>query len=482
MKRFAYTLTAVSAVAAALLTGCGSGSSDDSSAATDITVERGPLLYATVTDASGQQATMQGFGVYRFENTPAYPVTSQGGIIDVNRNNVIDEGDLIATGLKLQTMQGDAATIVTSLAQSTEIKTMLQQDFNLSEAQMFSQTPSTNNTIAAVSDEVYKYCIENNISDPAQLTLQTFQSLQDQIEARLRTYQSDNLSASERERALVQNELNQQGMTQSQADAMEAQMQNGAGQNSSSAYGQPETAGTCSSCLSSSAQNSSQAAQAGNPSAGGQPETAGTCSSSCSSSSQSSMIGTSELTEAQKYTLAYMWNEEKLAKDIYLALNDVWPNQVLYNIATKSETQHEASVEALVEAYDINITNLVDYTESYSEAELRAFGPGEYGIAAVRELYDTLYAKGVQSAQDALEVGCLVEVTDINDLNRDIETASGADDLVAVFENLRSGSYNHYWAFNDALKAIGVSDGCCVLGDDFCKTADEYPDTRGGGH
>lgn len=198
-----------------------------------------------------------------------------------------------------------------------------------------------------------------------------------------------------------------------------------------------------------------------------------------SSAQSSSAAAVSELTEAQKYTLAYMWNEEKLAKDLYLALNDVWPHNTLYTIATRAETEHQAAVEGLIETYDLNITNLVDYEEAYSEAELRAFGPGEFGLAEIQELYDVLYSIGIQSAQDALEAGCMVEVTDVNDLNEDLLVAEGADDLVAVFEHLRSGSYNHYWAFDTALKGIGVSEGCCILGDDYCKTEEEYPTSNG---
>lgn len=191
-----------------------------------------------------------------------------------------------------------------------------------------------------------------------------------------------------------------------------------------------------------------------------------------------------ELTDDLKYTLAYMWNEEKLAKDIYLALYDLYPNVVLNNIAVKSETAHEAAVEALVESYDVNISNLADYTEAYSEAELRAFAPGEYAVPAIQSLYDTLYAKGITSERDALEVGCMVEVTDVDDLDAYIALAdaAGATDLVTTFSSLRAGSYNHYWTFDQALKGLGVTWGCCILGSDFCKTSDEYPDTRGGGH
>ena len=181
------------------------------------------------------------------------------------------------------------------------------------------------------------------------------------------------------------------------------------------------------------------------------------------------------LTQEQKYALAYMWNEEKLAKDIYLALNAIYTHQTLYNIATRSETRHEEAVEQLVQKYDINITNLKDYTISYSEEELRALGAGEYAVPEVQELYNTLYAKGSQSLQDALEVGCMVEVTDVEDLNKYIAIADGKEDLVSTFEFLRKGSYNHYWAFDRALKAIGVTEGCCSLGERFCKTPQEYP-------
>jgi len=183
------------------------------------------------------------------------------------------------------------------------------------------------------------------------------------------------------------------------------------------------------------------------------------------------------LTDKQKYTLAYMWNEEKLAKDIYLALNEIYPTTQFENIATRSETRHEASVEALVQRYDINITNLADYTVNYSEEELRAFGPGEYGIDAIQNLYDALYEKGSQSQIDALQVGCMVEVTDVNDLDEDIAIAKevNASDIVAVFENLRAGSYNHYWAFDSALKALGVDEGCASAGEAYAKTEDEFP-------
>lgn len=475
------TIYALSAAATLLLVGC--GTSSDSTGATDIAVERGPLLYATVTDALGRRAVMQAGGLYRFASAPEYPVTSYGGVIDLNRNNVIDEGDMLAGKLQLTATQGNAATVVSSMAVNEQLRTMLQEDFNLSESQVFNETPSSDKQIAAVSDEVFKYCVENNVSNPALLTLQEMEAIKTQIAERIRTYETSELSTAELERELVRNELSIQTMTQTDAQDVNEQLENGKDKDASQESSDASSSRQNSSMAQN--QNGSDASEAGSSSEapemhGNASSAKSSCDGSCSSSSEADDYDEeAELTDEQKYTLAYMWNEEKMAKDLYLALNDVWPSQTLYNIATKAETEHQKAVEGLIEAYDINITNLDDYEEAYSEAELRTFAAGEFGIPEVQELYDILFAKGVQSAQDALEVGCMVEVTDVNDLNEDIETARGADDLVQVFEHLRNGSYNHYWAFDTALKSMGVADGCCLLGEDFCKTEEEYP--RGSG-
>jgi len=179
------------------------------------------------------------------------------------------------------------------------------------------------------------------------------------------------------------------------------------------------------------------------------------------------------LTDEQKYALAYMWHEEKLAYDIYLALNTLYPTKQFENIATKSEIKHIELVQNLVEWYDLNITNIPDYTINYSQTELANMPAGIYAIDEIQALYDALYAQGKSSQLAALEVGCIVEVTDVNDLDIDIVSAEGNAALVDTFNILRSGSYNHYWAFDKGLKNLGVAEGCCSLGISYCKP--DYP-------
>ena len=184
------------------------------------------------------------------------------------------------------------------------------------------------------------------------------------------------------------------------------------------------------------------------------------------------------LTDEQKYALAYMWHEEKLAYEIYLALNTLYPTNQLENIATKSEIKHIELVENLVAWYDLNITNIPNYTVNYSQEALASMPAGVYAIDAIQNLYDTLYAKGAVSQQAALEVGCMVEVVDVNDLNEDIVLAENNEALLDTFTILRNGSYTHYWAFDNGLKNMGIADGCCSLGSTYCHL--EYPQSSQG--
>ena len=62
-------------------------------------------------------------------------------------------------------------------------------------------------------------------------------------------------------------------------------------------------------------------------------------------------------------------------------------------------------------------------------------------------LYKTLMAKGVKSATDAIEVGILIEETDIKDLDKLSKSITQAD-IKLMISKLRAGSVNHLAAFN----------------------------------
>jgi hypothetical protein len=208
------------------------------------------------------------------------------------------------------------------------------------------------------------------------------------------------------------------------------------------------------------------------PTSNGAPDTAVT---GTTVSDAIKTLPSTELNNDQRLSISYMWDEERMARDLYLALYDLHPSATpLYNIATRSETQHVGWVEDLAEKYNLNILEPLNLDSEYNAQLLADYPAGSFTSDDIKNLYDALYAEGANSEIDALKVGCKVEVTDVEDLDHYINAiAPPADDLVYAYQKLREGSYNHYWAFDNSLKQRGVSEGCCSLGDDFCHP--EYP-------
>jgi len=183
----------------------------------------------------------------------------------------------------------------------------------------------------------------------------------------------------------------------------------------------------------------------------------------------------STLTPELKNSLAYMGNEERLAYDIYQNLykyhvtESATEIKQMKNISEKSEIKHVGIVQDLVKRYALNpedVSNVVNPVKDRT-VTFENMPSGQYDVPAIQSLYDTLYAKGIVSTTEALMVGCMVEVTDVNDLDKYVALAkkSNATDVLEAFKVLRDGSYNHYWAFDKGLKKAGVSNGCYVEGD-----------------
>lgn len=203
-------------------------------------------------------------------------------------------------------------------------------------------------------------------------------------------------------------------------------------------------------------------------------------SSTSKTTEETTLLGLSsyekiDLNTTQKASLAYMWHEEKLAHDLYLALNEVNPSMPLAMIPVKSEIVHMQYVEELVAWYDIDVTDLPDYNASYSAEELDAMEPGIFAVDEIQNLYNTLYNFGEANLTSSLQVGCMVEVVDVDDLNAYIAQAGENRALIDTFEILRADSYKHYWKFDETLKANGIENGCCSAGEAYCKGTEDFP-------
>lgn len=146
------------------------------------------------------------------------------------------------------------------------------------------------------------------------------------------------------------------------------------------------------------------------------------------------------LSNAETQSLIFMREEEKLARDVYLAMQEKWGERVFSNIS-QAETRHMAAIANLLARYGIS-DPVTDDT------------PGKFTEVQFQELYQKLVATGSNSINDALKVGLKIEEMDIADLRAAIQGTNHGD-IKRVFENLERGSRNHLRAFAKRLKAAG---------------------------
>ena len=146
------------------------------------------------------------------------------------------------------------------------------------------------------------------------------------------------------------------------------------------------------------------------------------------------------LTEHEEEHVVYMREEEKLARDVYLAMYDLWGMRIFSNIS-ESEQRHMDALERLIECYDLE-DPVTDDT------------PGQFTNPVFTQLYEDLVQQGSVSALDGLMVGALIEELDIVDLRVALSETENPD-VQSVFENLMRGSRNHLRSFYRLITSAG---------------------------
>jgi len=146
------------------------------------------------------------------------------------------------------------------------------------------------------------------------------------------------------------------------------------------------------------------------------------------------------LSTEDQQALYFMLEEEKLARDVYGYLGDLWEIPVFENIM-QSEIQHVAAVETLLVSYGL---------------EYELLDPGTFDDQELQALYDELTTAGTEDLEAALWVGATIEDLDILDLQEFID-ATETEAIKSVFESLQCGSRNHLRAFARNLENLGIS-------------------------
>jgi hypothetical protein len=149
-----------------------------------------------------------------------------------------------------------------------------------------------------------------------------------------------------------------------------------------------------------------------------------------------------DLSDAEKASLTLMREEEKLARDVYVYLYDIWGTPIFSNIATSEQT-HMNAIKTLLVRYGI--------PDPAANKE-----PGEFANSDLQDLYNSLIIQGRASLIEALQVGVFIEETDIHDLKDGIASTKRKD-IMTVYSNLLQGSLNHLKAFVSNLATQGVT-------------------------
>jgi hypothetical protein len=146
------------------------------------------------------------------------------------------------------------------------------------------------------------------------------------------------------------------------------------------------------------------------------------------------------ITEAEAAHVLFMRQEEKLARDVYITLDELWLADVFENIAV-SEQRHMDAVARIIEAQEL-VDSAADDTV------------GIFADEVFSELYLSLIERGTTSYAEALKVGAYIEELDILDLLATLEDVEN-EYVIRVFQNLLRGSRNHLRAFVRELEGEG---------------------------
>ena len=146
------------------------------------------------------------------------------------------------------------------------------------------------------------------------------------------------------------------------------------------------------------------------------------------------------LTSSEAAHLRFIREEEKLARDIYYVLAEMWDLKIFVKIA-ESEQRHTDAVRLVIEKYVIS-------------DPAKATPPGIFANEEVQKLYNVLNERGKASSLEALKIGALTEEKDISDINVAVADTNKPD-LLELYSYLKEGSSTHLRGFMAKIKKAG---------------------------
>lgn len=148
----------------------------------------------------------------------------------------------------------------------------------------------------------------------------------------------------------------------------------------------------------------------------------------------------SALTSREKEGLIFIWEEERVARDLYASLYEK-NNLPIFLDLVRSEQSHMDQAKAIIDQYGLSIPG---------EDE-----PGAFQNQTLQEIHDILLTEGLQSDQDALKVAAAFEEISIIDLEKEL-AATLAEDIRILYQGLLAGSRKHLRSYVADLHDQGI--------------------------
>ena len=160
--------------------------------------------------------------------------------------------------------------------------------------------------------------------------------------------------------------------------------------------------------------------------------------------------------------LVFMREEEKLARDVYIVLGEMYPEAGIFGDIDDSEQRHTDTVRDTILSYDEKDPTKRDNVGVYTGKE--------YGWYFT-EKFAQLTEMGARSELDALYVGAFIEELDMLDITQcpaiivemddDIDEVTDCGkvytdnlDLQRMYDSLLEGSKNHLRAYVGNIEAV----------------------------
>jgi len=144
------------------------------------------------------------------------------------------------------------------------------------------------------------------------------------------------------------------------------------------------------------------------------------------------------LSQEEKDGLLFMLEEEKLARDTYVYLYNLWGINQFNNIKNSEQSHMDAIVTILEQ-------NNIDYT---------ILPQGQFLNENLQSIYDQFVINGQISSSNALQIGATIEDLDIVDLEDYINETTNSV-LISTYQSLQCGSRNHLRSFVSSIENNG---------------------------